>query len=99
MLSEDDVDTVLLEIIAERVDEVALDVLHLVVKLAQEALFVVAANLGDSRIGACDLLAQVVAHLGPERLQLSYNGLTFVNKSDTLFCDLLTESLFNVEAH
>jgi hypothetical protein len=46
VLPEDDVDAVLLEVLAEGVDKESLDIHHLVRDLPKETLFVISRNFG-----------------------------------------------------
>ena len=97
MLAKYDVDAILREVIAERIDKESLDVHHLVRDLPKEPLFVVFRDLRYSGVGARILLRQVVALLRPEGLQLPDYLLLVVDKCDALLRNLLGKNLLNVE--
>ena len=97
MFAKYDVDAILREVIAERIDKESLNIHHLVRDLSEEPLFVVFRDLRYSGVRARILLRQVVALLRPEGLQLADHLLLVVDKCDTLLRDLLRKNLLNVE--
>lgn len=97
MLSEYNVNGVLIEVLAPGVNEEPLHIHHLVRDLPQETLLVVSGHLRYRRISTHILLAQVVTLLGPVGLELSDYRFALINEGNRLLGDFSSENLLNVE--
>ena len=98
MFSKDNIDAILIEVVAPRVDEVALDVFHLVLDLPKKTLLVVFWNLRYSRVRPNILLAQRVSLLSPVSLKLPDNWFLIINKGYAFLCNIFAKNLFYIEA-
>lgn len=98
MLSKYDVNGVLLEVVAKRVNEVPLYIHHLVRDFTQKALFIVSWYFRYCRVGSCILSGDVVSLFHPELLQHSDYRFLFINKCDCFFSNFLAKKLLKIES-